>query len=37
MLKRTLLLISLSIPALGHAAVYQCKSNGQTVFQISPA
>jgi len=36
MLKRTLLLISLSIPTLGHTAVYQCKTNGQTVFSDQP-
>ncbi|WP_442914997.1 DUF4124 domain-containing protein [Marinobacter sp. G11] len=31
-----MLLISLSIPALGHTAVYQCKTNGQTVFSDQP-
>lgn len=36
MLKRTILLIALTAPALGHAAVYQCKVNGQTVFSDQP-
>lgn len=34
--KRTLLLAALFIPALGHAAVYQCEVNGQTVFSDQP-
>lgn len=36
MLKRTLLFIALTIPALSNAAVYQCKVNGQTVFSDQP-
>lgn len=36
MLKRIILLIALTASALGHAAVYQCKVNGQTVFSDQP-
>jgi len=36
MLRRTLLSILLITPALGHAAVYQCKVNGQTIFSDQP-
>jgi len=36
MLKRTLLLTALAIPAASNAAVYQCKVNGQTVFSDQP-
>ena len=36
MLKRTLFVIALAAPALGHGAVYQCKVNGQTVFSDQP-
>ncbi len=36
MLKRTLLFIALTTPALSNAAVYQCKVNGQTVFSDQP-
>lgn len=36
MLKRTLLLLALTAPALSYGAVYQCKVNGQTVFSDQP-
>src|SRR5690554_307078 len=36
MLKRTLILISFSLPALVHGAVYQCEINGQMVFSDQP-
>ncbi|GGE76002.1 hypothetical protein GCM10011533_30490 [Streptosporangium jomthongense] len=36
MLKRTLLLIAITAPAISHGAVYQCKVNGQTVFSDQP-
>jgi len=36
MLIRTILTISLLVPALSHAAVYQCTVNGQTVFSDHP-
>lgn len=36
MLKRTLLVIALTAPALSYGAVYQCKVNGQTVFSDQP-
>lgn len=36
MLKRTLLVIALVVPALSYGAVYQCKENGQTVFSDRP-
>lgn len=36
MLKRTLLTVALITPAFGHAAVYQCKVNGQMVFSDQP-
>jgi|SRR5690554_1090930 len=36
MLKRTLILIVFSLPALAHSAVYQCEINGQMVFADQP-
>ncbi|NWO07237.1 MAG: DUF4124 domain-containing protein [Alteromonadaceae bacterium] len=36
MLKRALILFGLSIPIFGHAAVYQCDRDGQTVFSDQP-
>ncbi|NWO04534.1 MAG: DUF4124 domain-containing protein [Alteromonadaceae bacterium] len=36
MLKRTLLAIALTTPAISHAAVYQCKVNGQMTFSDQP-
>ena len=36
MLKRTLLFIALTTPALSHAAVYQCTVNGQMTFSDQP-
>lgn len=36
MLKRTILSIAILAPALTHAAVYQCKVNGQTIFSDQP-
>ena len=36
MLKRIILSIALITPVAGHAAVYQCKVNGQTIFSDQP-
>lgn len=36
MLKRTLFVIALTSPVIGHGAVYQCTVNGQTVFSDQP-
>lgn len=36
MLKRTLLILTLTAPALSYGAVYQCKVNGQMTFSDRP-